>query len=218
MHDAVRHAHVGDFRQCALGRLQMREQRIERQGPRVELHLQRPDARRQVEHAGQTVRVEPAHQRMHAKTQVQVEHERPVFHQHVAVARAPVDDAEAAAGRRVAMQHAVVRHAGGCRARNHRVGGKLGRHPGAHELHRITRPQLPELPQFVVHDRHRTHEAAEARAVQLRITGMSPVKSTAPIAYALSWIFEGCRPASPPSARAHCGFGPISRMPVRLEL
>lgn len=51
-----------------------------------------------------------------------------------------------------------------------------------------------------------------------RITGMSPVKSTAPIAYALSWMFDGCRPASPPSARAHCGFGPISRTPVRLEL
>ena len=51
-----------------------------------------------------------------------------------------------------------------------------------------------------------------------RITGMSPVKSTAPIAYALSWMFDGCRPASPPSTRAHCGFGPISRTPVRLEL
>ena len=39
-----------------------------------------------------------------------------------------------------------------------------------------------------------------------RITGMSPVKSTAPMAYGLSWMLEGCRPASPPSAqigRAH---------------
>ena len=41
-----------------------------------------------------------------------------------------------------------------------------------------------------------------------RMTGMSPVKSTAPMAYALSWMFEGCSPASPPSLRAHSGFGP----------
>ncbi len=32
---------------------------------------------------------------------------------------------------------------------------------------------------------------------------MSPVKSTAPTVYGVSWMFDGCRPASPPSARAH---------------
>jgi hypothetical protein len=51
-----------------------------------------------------------------------------------------------------------------------------------------------------------------------RITGMSPVKSTLPMAYALSWMFDGCRPASPPSVRAQAGFGPNNRTPVRLEL
>ncbi|MNF70635.1 hypothetical protein D3C84_525510 [compost metagenome] len=51
-----------------------------------------------------------------------------------------------------------------------------------------------------------------------RMTGMSPVKSTAPMAYGLSWMFEGCSPASPPSARTHSGLGPIRRTPVRLEL
>ena len=38
--------------------------------------------------------------------------------------------------------------------------------------------------------------------------GVSPVKSSAPTQYALSWMFDGCSPASPPSVRAHCGFGP----------
>ena len=51
-----------------------------------------------------------------------------------------------------------------------------------------------------------------------KITGMSPVKSTVPIAYALSWMLDGCNPASPPSSRAHSGLGPIRRTPVRLEL
>ena len=51
-----------------------------------------------------------------------------------------------------------------------------------------------------------------------RMIGMSPVKSMVPTAYALSWMLEGCRPASPPSGRAQRGFGPISRTPVRLEL
>ena len=47
---------------------------------------------------------------------------------------------------------------------------------------------------------------------------MSPVKSTAPTAYGLSWMLDGCRPASPPLSRTHSGFGPIRRTPVRLEL
>ena len=47
---------------------------------------------------------------------------------------------------------------------------------------------------------------------------MSPVKSTAPTAYGVSWMFDGCRPASPPSARAQSGVGPTSRTPVRAEL
>ena len=34
---------------------------------------------------------------------------------------------------------------------------------------------------------------------------MSPVKSTAPTEYGVSWMFDGCRPASPPSAPAHSG-------------
>ena len=51
-----------------------------------------------------------------------------------------------------------------------------------------------------------------------RITGISPVKSTAPMAYGLSWMFDGCSPASPPLSRTHSGFGPIRRTPVRLEL
>ena len=46
---------------------------------------------------------------------------------------------------------------------------------------------------------------------------MSPVKSIVPIAYSLSWMFDGCSPASPPSGRAHCGAGPIRRTPVRSE-
>ena len=37
---------------------------------------------------------------------------------------------------------------------------------------------------------------------------MSPVKSTAPTAYGVSWMLDGCRPASPPSARAQRGRGP----------
>ena len=47
---------------------------------------------------------------------------------------------------------------------------------------------------------------------------MSPVKSTAPTEYGVSWMLDGCRPASPPSARAQRGFGPTSRTPVRAEL
>ena len=50
-----------------------------------------------------------------------------------------------------------------------------------------------------------------------RMIGMSPVKSIVPIAYALSWMFDGWSPASPPSGRAHCGAGPIRRTPVRSE-
>ena len=52
----------------------------------------------------------------------------------------------------------------------------------------------------------------------VRITGMSPVKLTLPTAYSQSWTFEGCKPASPPSLRAHVGFGPIRRTPRRFEL
>ena len=51
-----------------------------------------------------------------------------------------------------------------------------------------------------------------------RMIGVSPVKSIAPTAYGVSWMFDGCRPASPPSGRAQAGFGPISRTPVRAEL
>ena len=31
-------------------------------------------------------------------------------------------------------------------------------------------------------------------------------------------MLDGCSPASPPSVRAHNGFGPINLTPVRLEL
>jgi hypothetical protein len=50
------------------------------------------------------------------------------------------------------------------------------------ESHPIVGPQLAELPQLRLHERHGTDEAAERGSIGPQITGMSPVKSTLPIA------------------------------------
>ena len=51
-----------------------------------------------------------------------------------------------------------------------------------------------------------------------KMTGKSPVKLIAPMAYSQSWTLDGWSPASPPFSRAQLGVGPDSRMPRRLEL
>ena len=87
-----------------------------------------------------------------------------------------------------------------------------------HQPHPVAGRELAELPPLGGGDDGRADEAAEARPVgaedDRHVTGDVDRAD----GVAVSWMFDGCRPASPPSSRAHRGRGPISRTPVRAEL
>ena len=57
----------------------------------VEMELERADARGDVDHPVEPFRLEHGHQRMDADTQFEIEHDRPVFDQDIAIALLPVD-------------------------------------------------------------------------------------------------------------------------------
>ncbi len=80
------------------------------------MDLQRAHAGRQVRDAGHVARPELAHEAVHAEAQLEIEHQRAVFDQHVFVARAPVDD-ERLAGLLGDLAHDAVIGAGAGRGR-----------------------------------------------------------------------------------------------------
>ena len=118
---------------------------------------------------------QPAHERMDVQAQFQVEYHAPVFHQHIAIARAPIDDrGPARAGRKLARigyrpqrLRAALAASGGRKVRwptscaSVRAPRPLRRQ--ALESHAIAGTQLPQLPQLGLDERRRTDEAAEAR-------------------------------------------------------
>ena len=91
MDDAVRYFHIVCRRQFLFRRDQEVKQFRERQAAAIEMHLQRTDAGCEIDDTGDVLFLHPAHQRVHAKAQVQVQHQRSVFDQQVAVAALPID-------------------------------------------------------------------------------------------------------------------------------
>ncbi len=178
MHRARRHAHLRHRRQPVLEPLQLLDQGLARQPSRIVVHLQRTDARRQVDDAGVGLRIAPGlqrlHQHMRAHAQGQVQLQRPVLDQQVGVAGLAIDHLRLFAARRPSRDDRI-RQGLGLRRDRRRAGdqrlllrrqqarGLLG--PDRHEAQRVTRPQLTELPQLRLHHHRRADEAAEARTV-----------------------------------------------------
>src|SRR5690606_3996695 len=77
---------------------------------------------------------------------------------------------------------------------------------------------LTDLPQLGADYGDRTDEAAQAGPVLGQDDRHVAGEVIEPTAYSVSWILDGCRPASPPLLRVQVGLGPFSRMPRRLEL
>ena len=94
MDDARRHLHVLDARQLRLGRDQRVHQLLQRQHPAVVVDVQRADAGREVDDAGQRVLLQVGHQGVDAEAQVQVEHQRAVLDEQVLVAVLAVGDGD----------------------------------------------------------------------------------------------------------------------------
>ena len=176
---------------------------------------------------------ERLHQRVHAEAQPQIEHRRPVFDQQVGVAVLTDDDGRAPRGLRAGRQcerSGTARPATAPAGRRCRRAASRSRAPASGSRRRASasdtgtkRTVSSALSWPIFHRSASTIVAGQTKPPRLgpsgpRMIGMSPVKSMVPTAYALSWMLEGCSPASPPSGRAQRGFGPISRTPVRLEL
>ena len=238
MHDARGDLDLIDGRKLGLGPLQNRAQPGQRQPPRVVVNLQRADAGREVDDAGKLVALEPLHERVRAEAQREVEHERAVFDQQILVARAAVAHFDPVLrGREV--KHDRRRDlrrrgegGGGLEAGRLRIRGKRVFNAGIlralhfhrlrvgerDEAHGVAGLELAHLPELGLHDGHRADETAEARPV--RAEDDRHVAGEIDRADGVGVVVDvrGVQPASPPSARAHSGFGPIRRTPVRPEL
>ena len=133
------------------------------------MNLQRPDARRQVDHARQAGRDQRTQQQLDAQAQAQVEHHVAEFDQHVGVTRA------ADANRNIGIdpQHDRVVVAAwaeyiGC--------GDAG------ETNAVAGSELAQLPQLVRRHHRGADEAARLGPSGPSRIGMSPVKSMLPTA------------------------------------
>ena len=188
-----------------------------RQHTRIELHLQRPHAGGQLGDAGHRQAAQRLVEHVHAGPHREIECHRPVFDEDTAVAAPAQRDVGAVAGGEPA-QHTVVAVAGGRDA-------PTGTTPGGRRRWCAATARGRRAPGRTARCRRAPSGRASSGRRRTTVTGqtnpprlgpsgpsrigVSPVKSSAPTQYALSWMFDGCRPASPPSVRAHCGFGPI---------
>ena len=75
---------------------------------RVVVHLQRTNAGREVDDAGQGVRLQPLHQRVDAKAQRNIQHQRAIFDQQIAVAGRTVGHRNLLRCFRNTVQHRIV--------------------------------------------------------------------------------------------------------------
>ena len=120
---------------------------------RIEMDLQRTNARRQIDDSGGFARAEQVEQRLHLEAQHQVERRRAELHQQVAFAGAPHADRGMRGGRRP------------------RRAGSSGLSAGTAALARgwrdtpepqlVAGTQLADFPQLRIDDGHRADEAAE---------------------------------------------------------
>ena len=154
-----------------------------RQRVRVVVHLQGPDARRQIEDAVQATLAYPLHQGVHPQSKLQIEHRLPVLDEKVPVACAAIHHPGAVTSggsvsrigpkRRRAGGHARHRPPSGRRRVAQLVDGRLVCEVQRPRLVRgeplesnpIVRPQLSQFPEFCGYEGGGTHEAAQRRAV-----------------------------------------------------
>src|SRR5690242_15703534 len=96
MDDARRHFEMCDIRQPVLRGNKSVQQFVARQQARVKVDLQGANAGRQIEDTLQPADIDSAlqifHQRVGAKTQIEIEFERSVLDEQILVARLPVHD------------------------------------------------------------------------------------------------------------------------------
>ena len=127
---------------------------------RIEMHLQRADARRQFQHAGDALRAQRLEQRLHLEAQLQIQHRRPEFHQQVVFAGAADADVCGVASRD---------WPGRLRASDRRriASARCAHGPldCARECARDRRASWPTFHRSAQADGHRADEAAEAGPV-----------------------------------------------------
>ena len=139
--------------------------------PRIGVHLQRPDARGEVDDAVEALSLQGFLQRVHPHPQAQVKFLVAVLDDDVVVAVAPVDHGGHAGARLAPGEDAVVAVAAGAQQRRDRAAaaqrGGVG-FPHRHEADRVARAQLARLPQLAAGDDGGADEPAEARPVRDR--------------------------------------------------
>src|SRR6185369_8457610 len=86
MDDARRHLHLFNRRQIGLRVDDELEQPLERDDAAIEMYLQRANARREIDDAVDRGRLEPLHQRVGAKAQVEIEHQWAVLDEQILIA------------------------------------------------------------------------------------------------------------------------------------
>ena len=180
-HRARGHAELLGRAQRLIGGGERSQQGLAAHLRRVVVQLQRADAGREVEDAGQPAGglggLQRLHQRMHPKAQRNVQHQLAQLHQQVTVASLPHHHGGPARGGRALQQARVGKHRrfgpgdGGRRLqRVHlRLLRGLQRQRGfvadGVEAHRVTRLQLAQLPPLGGHHHGRAHKATQAGAV-----------------------------------------------------
>ena len=91
MYDPGGHLQIILLLQGPFGFCQRFQQGVTGQALRIEMHLQGTDARGQLNHAVEVLFFQPQHQRIRPEAQTQVQHQRAVFHQQVAITGGAVD-------------------------------------------------------------------------------------------------------------------------------
>ena len=191
---------IVEVRNLPLASVQRIEQGFAVEPRRVVMNLQRPDPRRKIQNAGQLRRAQLRSSRACTrKRKFKIEHIGSVLDEQRS--RSP---SRAGKPRRGAVPQPI--------------GDQLSALIGTPEANQVARPQLPDLPQLGLHDRGRTNESAQARPIRPenhrhvareihRPDGVRVVVNVRRMQTGLAAI-----------RRAQCGFGPISRTPVRSEL
>ncbi len=176
MNDAGLHLHLVDRGKPCLDFAQQGQQAAERKMLRVVMDLQRADTRRKIDQPSKFPILDRQHQRVDAESQFEVEDERAVFDEEIAVALSPVDDERSVVGSGYLTEHGVVRTGiaderslDGAQCLDARrlvclrLIGDARIEPD--EFHPVSGAELTHLPVLGLDDRHWADEAAEARAV-----------------------------------------------------
>ena len=210
----LREGEVVERREPLLGVDQRLDQPCLRQHAAVVVQLERADARRDVDDAGQRHRRDLEHQRVDAQAQVEIEHDRAVLDEQVLVALRGGCGPRARPCAGAFAQHgspATSSGSSGCASgclpaisaclRGH---SGLGRDVAdGNEADSVARRELAELPPVGGDDRQRADEPTEARPVGPEDDRHVAGEVDRADGVGVSWMFDGCSPASPPSSRAH---------------